>query len=188
METGPHDARPLVRRPSRSTSLGLSLVSTVVALAAAYAALMVAFARRSARVATFAPLDLLVLVVVLGVALGAHEGIHGLVISTYGGRPRFGWAFVARVMPYLYCTAPGQRFSTPRYAVVALAPTLFVSLALLVGLRSPAGVLFVIPFGIHLGVCVNDWVVTYRALREPRGSLIEDVADGILIHPPPIMA
>jgi len=65
---------------------------------------------------------------------------------------------------------------------------LLVSLALIVGLRSPAGVLFVIPFGIHLGVCVNDWVVTYRALREPRGSLIEDVADGILIHPPPIMA
>jgi hypothetical protein len=59
-----------------------------------------------------------------------------------------------------------------------------VSLALIVGLRSPAGVLF----GIHLGVCMNDWVVTYRALREPAGSLIEDVADGILIHPPPIMA
>jgi hypothetical protein len=78
--------------------------------------------------------------------------------------------------------------SKPRYAVVALAPSLLVSLALIVGLRSPAGVLFVIPFGIHLGVCVNDWVVTYRALREPRGSLIEDVADGILIHPSPIMA
>jgi len=71
---------------------------------------------------------------------------------------------------------------------LALAPGLFVSLALIVGLRSPAGVLFVIPFGIHLGVCMNDWVVTYRALREPPGSLIEDVADGILIHPPPIMA
>jgi hypothetical protein len=163
-------------------------MSTGVALAAAYAALMVAFARRSVRVVTFAPLDLLVTVVVLVVALGAHEGIHGLVVSTYGGRPRFGWALVARVLPNLYCTAPCQRFSRPRYAVVALAPTLFVSLALLVGLRSPAGVLFVIPFGIHIGVCVNDWVVTYRALREPRGSLIEDVADGILIHPPPIMA
>jgi len=25
-------------------------------------------------------------------------------------------------------------------------------------------------------------------VREPRGSLIEDVADGILIHPPPVMA
>ena len=67
------------------------------------------------------------MVAILGVALIAHEGIHGLVISTYGGRPRFGWAFVARALQY-------------------------------------------------------------RALREPRGSLIEDVADGILIHPPPIMA
>ena len=163
-------------------------MSTVVALAAAYAALMVAFARRSVRVLSFPPIDLLVMVVILGVALVAHEGIHGLVISTYGGRPRFGWAFVVRVLPYLYCTAPGERFSKPRYAIVALAPTLFVSLALIVGLRSRAGVLFVIPFGIHLGVCMNDWVVTYRALREAPGSLIEDVADGILIHPPPVMA
>ena len=163
-------------------------MSTVVALAAAYAALMVAFARRAPQTVTFTPIELLVMVVILAVTLVAHEGIHGLVISTYGGKPRFGWAFVARVLPYVYCTAPRQRFSKPRYAVVALAPSLFVSLALIVGLRSPAGVLFVIPFGIHLGVCVNDWVVTYRALREPRGSLIEDVAGGILIHPPPIMA
>jgi hypothetical protein len=166
----------------------LSVVSTLVALAAAYAALMVAFARRAPKTVTFTPIELLVMVVILAVALGAHEGVHGLVISTYGGRPRFGWAFVARVLPYLYCTAPRQRFAKPRYAVVALAPSLFVSLALIVGLRSPAGVLFVIPFAIHLGVCMNDWVVTCRALREPRGSLIEDVADGILIHPPPIMA
>jgi hypothetical protein len=78
--------------------------------------------------------------------------------------------------------------SSTAQALLDRTGALFVSLALIVGLRSPAGVLFVIPFGIHLGLCVNDWVVTYRALREPRGSLIEDVADGILIHPPPIMA
>ena len=163
-------------------------MSTVVALAAAYAALMVASARRAPQRVTFTPIEFLVMVVILAVALVAHEGIHGLVISTYGGKPRFGWAFVARVLPYVYCTAPRQRFSKPRYAVVALAPSLFVSLALIVGLRSSAGVLFVIPFGIHLGVCVNDRALPYRALREPRGSLIEDVADGILIHPAPIMA
>ena len=102
-------------------------MSTVVALAAAYAALLVAFARGGPQTVSFTPLDLLVMVAILGVALIAHEGIHGLVISTYGGRPRFGWAFVARALPY-------------------------------------------------------------RALREPPGTLIEDVADGILIHPPPIMA
>jgi hypothetical protein len=64
----------------------------------------------------------------------------------------------------------------------------FVSLALVVGLRSSVGGVFVIPFGIHLGVCMNDWVVAFRALQEPQGSLIEDVAGGILIHPPALMA
>lgn len=188
METGPQDARPLVWRPSRSTSLGLSLVSTVVALAAAYAALMVAFAGRTSQRLTVTGVDVVLIVVILVIALLAHEGIHGLAISTYGGKPRFGWTFAARVVPCLVCTAPGQRFSRLRYAIVVLAPSIFISLALVVGLRSSAGGLFVIPFGIHLGVCMNDWVVAFRALREPQGSLIEDVAGGIVIHPPALMA
>ncbi len=184
METGPHDSRPVVWRPSRPTSLGLSLVSTIVALAAAYAAILIAFAEREPQRLTVTIVDVVLMLVILGVALLAHQGIHGLSIFTYGGKPRFGWSFVARVVPSLYCTAPGQRFSRYRYVIVTLAPSLFVSLALVVGLRSSAGGLFVIPFGIHLGVCVNDWVVAVRALREPQGSLIEDVAGGILIHPP----
>lgn len=163
-------------------------MSTVVALAAAYAALMVAFAGRAPQQLEVTALDVVGVVLVLGVALLAHEGIHGLAISTYGGKPFFGWSYVVRVVPYLSCTALGQRFSRARYAIVALTPTVFVSLALLVGLRSTVGGLFVIPFGIHLGVCMNDWVVAYRAWREPPGALIEDVAGGILIHPPAVVA
>lgn len=184
METRPHDARPVAWRPSRSANLGLSVVSTVVALAAAYAALVVVSAGRAPQRLTVTLVDVLLAAAILGLALLAHEGVHGVAISTYGGSPRFGWSFAARVVPYLYCTAPGQRFSRFRYATVALAPSLFVSLALVVGLRSGAGGLFVIPFGIHLGVCVNDWFVAFRALRAPQGALIEDIAGGILIHPP----
>lgn len=188
METGPHEARPLIWRPSRTTSLGLSLVSTVVALASAYVALVVAFAGRPQQRLVVTVGGLVATLVVTGLALFLHEGVHGLVISTYGGRPRFGWGFAARVVPFLYCTAPGQRFARSRYVLVVLAPTLFVSLALLVGLRSSVGGLFVIPFGIHLGICMNDWLVAFRALREPRGALIEEVAGGILVHPPALTA
>ena len=161
-------------------------MSTVVALAAAYAALMVASGGLPPRL-TITLIDVVLICVVLAIALVAHEGLHGVAISTYGGKPRFAWAFALRVVPYLYCTAPGQRFSRARYAIVALAPTVFISLALLVGLRTSAGGLFVIPFGIHLGVCMTDWAVAFRALREPQGSLIEDIAGGILIHPPALM-
>jgi hypothetical protein len=163
-------------------------VSTVVALAAAYAGLMVAFAGRAPQQLAITVVDVVGIAVILGAALVAHEGVHGLAISTYGGKPRFGWSYVARVVPYLSCTALGQRFSRARYAIVALTPTVFVSLALVVGLRSAVGGLFVIPFAIHLGVCMNDWVVAYRAWREPPGALIEDVAGGILIHPPAVVA
>lgn len=188
METGPQEAGPLVWRPSRSANLGLSLASTVVALAAAYAALMIASAGREPQRVVVTPADVVLNVVVLGLALLAHEGVHGVAISTYGVKPRFGWSFALQVVPYLFCTAPGHRFSRSRYAIVALAPTLFAGLALVVGLRSSAGGLFVIPFGIHLGVCMNDWVVAFRALREPQGSMIEDIAGGILIHPPAVLA
>jgi hypothetical protein len=162
-------------------------VSTFVALAAAYAALMVAFGGGTTRRLSIGLGDVVLTFLILAVALLVHEGVHGLAIFTYGGEPQFGWSFVARVVPFLYCTAPGQRFSRVRYAIVALAPSLFVSLALVVGLRSPAGGLFVIPFGIHLGVCLNDWAVAFRAVREPQGSFIEDVPGGILIHPPASM-
>jgi hypothetical protein len=171
-------------RPSRSTGLALSVVSIFVALAGAYGALMVAFGGSTSRRLTLTLGDVALTVLILAAALLAHEGVHGLAISAYGGTPRFGWSFVARIVPQFYCTATGQRFSRVRYAIVALAPSVFVSLALIVGLRSSAGGLFVIPFAIHLGVCMNDWVVAFRAAREPEGSLIEDVSGGILVHPP----
>ncbi len=184
METGPHDACPSVWQPSRAAGLGLSVVSAVVGLAAAYVALVVASAGRAPQRLSVTLVDVVWTIVVLGAALLAHAGLHGLAISTYGARPRFGWSFTPHLVPFLSCTAPGQRFSGPRYALVALVPTVFVSLALVVGLRSPVGGLFVIPFGIHLGVCVGDWAVAFRALREPQGSLVEDIEGGILIHPP----
>lgn len=184
METGTHEARPSVWQPSRAAGLGLSAASAVVALAGAYVALVVAFAGRASQRLSITLVDVVWTIVVLGAALLAHAGLHGLAISTYGGRPRFGWSFTPPFVPYLSCAAPGQRLSGPRYALVALVPTVFVSLALAVGLRSPVGGLFVIPFGIHLGVCMGDWVVAFRALREPQGSLVEDIAGGILIHPP----
>jgi Putative zincin peptidase len=184
VETVPHGAGPLLWRPSRSAGLGLSIVRAVVALAAAYVALVIASAGRTPRPLTITVADVVETIVVLVLALLAHEGVRGLAISTYGGRPRFSVSYVRRVIPYVLCTAPGQRFLRTRYAILVLFPTLFVSLALLVGLRSPAGGVFVIPFGIHLGMCTSDWAVAFRALREPPGVLIEDVVGGILIHPP----
>src|SRR2546430_909299 len=41
----------------------------------------------------------------------AHELLHGLVVRGYGARPRFGVGLAARVLPALYTTAPGARFS-----------------------------------------------------------------------------
>jgi hypothetical protein len=90
----------------------------------------------------------------------------------------------SKVLPYFYCTSPGQRFSVTRYVVVALAPTVVINAMLIAGLLSGLGGWFVLPFAVHIGGCIGDWFLTVRALRAPRGSLIEDMKDGLILHTP----
>ena len=89
-----------------------------------------------------------------------------------------------KAMPYFYCTAPGQRFSVARYVVVALAPTIVINSALIAALCSPVAGWFVLPFAVNIAGCIGDWFLTFRALRAPRGSLVEDMKDGLIIHKP----
>ena len=172
-----------VWRPSRRIIVGLGLGSVVLALVAVYAGLVIAFADREPGPLRIAPVDLLATVAVLAAALVAHELVRAMFIAAYGGRPRLSLTAGGPV-PRLSCTAPGQRFPRLGYTMVNLAPTLFVSLALLVGLRSGVGAWFVIPFGIHLGGCAADWLAAGVALRAPSGCLVEDVAGGIALRDP----
>lgn len=145
-------------KPSRSTSVWMNVLSMLIALVAGYLAFVV--------------------------ALVAHEGIHDLAIVAYGGRPTFGAGIAGKILPYFYCTAAAQRFSVARYVVVALAPTIVINGALIAGLCSPVAGWFVLPFAVHIAGCIGDWFLTFRALRAPRGSLVEDMKDGLIIHTP----
>jgi uncharacterized membrane protein YdcZ (DUF606 family) len=68
--------------------------------------------------------------------------------------------------------------------VIALAPTVVISGVLIAALLSPIAGWFVLPFAVHLGGCIGDWFLTARALRAPKGSLVEDMKDGLIIHTP----
>lgn len=182
VDSGARTVQP-VWRPSRPTTVGLALGSVLLALAAVYAGLVIAFADRKPGPLRIAPVDVLATVAVLAAALVAHELVRAMFIAAYGGRPRFSVTSGGPV-PRPTCTAPGQRFPRLGYAMVNLAPTLFVSLALLVGLRSGVGAWFVIPFGIHLGGCAADWLAAGVALRAPAAFLLEDVEGGIAFRDP----
>jgi hypothetical protein len=114
----------------------------------------------------------------------AHEGLHGLVMAAFGGRPRFGAMMMARVVPVLYTTAPGHVFSGAQYLAVSLTPAAAISILGVAACLTPAGLIFVVPLAIHLSGCVGDFAATLRLLAQPRGTSCEDLPDGLRFHRP----
>ncbi len=170
-------------KPSRSTGVWMNVVSILVAVVAGYLAFVIAFWGESGT-NNFDLVGLGITIGLIAVVLVVHEGIHGLAFLAYGGRPTFGFGIAGKVLPFLYCTSVGQRLSVARYLVVALAPTIVVNSALVAALYSPAAAWFIFPLAAHLGGCVGDWFLVFRALRAPRGSLVEDMKDGLIIYKP----
>jgi Putative zincin peptidase len=139
-------------------------------------------------VVTFVPLELLGLVlltlVLTGVLLVAHEGLHGLAMAAFGARPRFGAMMIAGLAPALYTTAPGHRFSRAEYLAVTLTPVVAISTLGAVACLTPVGLVLVLPLAFHLAGCVGDLGAALRLAREPRGTGCEDLRDGIRFHRP----
>lgn len=114
-----------------------------------------------------------------------HEGIHGLVVRALGYRPQFGAAMAAGVLPVLYCTAPGVRFSRGQFLAVALAPAGVLAPLCAVGVVFlPHGGWLVLPAAIHLSGCVGDFVMAWVVSRLPHRTLVEDLKDGMAFHYP----
>ena len=159
--------------------LGAALFATL------YAATRGGSAEFNVPIADLAPLVATFVTIIL-VLLATHELIHGVVVRWCGARPRFGINLVERVLPALYTTAPGARFSRLQYVGVSLAPLLVVSVvgALFV-VVAPFGGALVLPLGIHVGGCVGDLWMAGLVLRQPRGTLIEDSINGAIFLPPP---
>lgn len=110
------------------------------------------------------------------VILPLHEAIHGLVIALLGGKPYFG----AKLPLALFCGAKNQLFRRNQYIVVALAPLVVISLAVIVlTLLAPvvASYVFFATVGNFSGAAGDVWT-SARIVRLPPDSLIEDTADG----------
>ena len=129
--------------------------------------------------------DVLVIVVLTAVLVVVHEAIHALVMRVFGAHPSFGALLVGGVMPALYATARGHRFSRGRYLAVAVTPAVVISVLGFVACFSPWGGYLIVPLAIHLGGCVGDGFATWKVLREPPGTEFEDLRDGIRFYRKP---
>ena len=126
---------------------------------------------------------MLVLLALTALLLALHELIHGVVIKAFGGSPQFGATMVGKVMPALYCTAPGDRFTRWQFIQIAIAPgALLTAACILVIWVTPLGGWLVLPGALQLGGCVGDIAMAWKALEQPRDTLIEDQQSGLRFY------
>jgi hypothetical protein len=113
------------------------------------------------------------------------EGIDGVAIAAFGGKPEFGATMVGKALPAFYCTSVGTRFSRVQFVTIALAPAIVLGVGTAIAIAAlPAGGWLVVPAAIHIGGCVGDFAMTIVAARLPAESLVEDMKSGMRIYIP----
>jgi hypothetical protein len=114
-----------------------------------------------------------------------HELTHGLVMQMFGAKPRYGilWKGIM-----LYATSPGYAYRRNNYVAILLAPFVFISTLVVLGMWLLQGTLWV-PL---LGVCgivnasgaIGDMWMTMIVLRYATTAYVMDERDGIRVFLP----
>ena len=122
----------------------------------------------------------ILLAVVPIASLGAHELVHAFFFKQYappGTRVSFG---SNAGMGMLYASAEGVLYTRGQYLVIALAPSIVVSLliiALGMGLRWPLWTFIVAT--AHLVGCTGDWGYARAIVANPAIAYCEDTSYGV---------
>jgi hypothetical protein len=171
-------------RPGRSSAIRWSVLGVAVTLVGVvmFASPSILRAGPAGGTFRFGVVDVLLVIALTLLLVLGHEAIHGLAMLGFGARPRFGAILVGGVLPALYATAEGHRFTRGRYLTVAVAPAISVSLLGFLACLGPWAGYLIVPLAVHLGGCIGDGVAGWRALREPPGTTCEDMRDGIRFH------
>lgn len=125
--------------------------------------------------------------VLLGVllAMGLHELTHGLVMQMYGAKPKYGILWRGMM---LYATSPGYAYPRNNYIVIALAPFVFISTFVIVGMWLLPGTLWVPLFAIcgvfNASGAIGDMWMTSIVLRYPATAYVMDERDGLRLFLP----
>lgn len=125
-------------------------------------------------------LGIAVTLALIAVLLIVHEAMHAVAMRVFGARPQVGLTRIGGRIPAVYCIAPGARFSKPQYLAIALSPLVVIGggCALIVAFV-PFGGWLVLPAAVHLAGCVGDVALAFTGLRQPPGTLIEELPAGL---------
>lgn len=135
--------------------------------------------------ATITTWDLLIAVIATFGMMVLHEGVHGVAVAVFGGKPVFGATMIGKAVPAFYCTSHGTRFMMAQFLAIALAPAVVLGIgAALAIVALPSSGWLVVPAAFHLGGCVGDFAMAIIVTRLPAGSLVEDRKSGMRLYLP----
>ena len=126
------------------------------------------------------PIWLVGMLLLLALSLALHEGVHGALFKLFapaGSRVSFGFN---RETAMLYACAEGIVYARGRYLLIALAPT--VAVTVLLGAIGMAGGYPLACFAVgvlHLAGCVGDWYYTWTLAHDRAITACEDTAWGV---------
>ena len=114
-----------------------------------------------------------------------HELTHGLTMQLFGAKPKYGIIWKGLM---LYATSPGYAYRRNNYVVISLAPFVFISVLVVLGMWIVQGTAWV----ALLAVCgivnasgtVGDMWITMIVLRYAATAYVMDERDGIRVFLP----
>jgi hypothetical protein len=122
-----------------------------------------------------------VLVVVL-LTFILHELMHGWVMQMFGARPRYGILWKQMMF---YATSPGYAYRRNNYLVISLAPFVFISTLVVLGMWLLQGTMWVALLGIcgifNASGAIGDMWITMLVLRFSTTAYVMDERDGIRV-------
>jgi hypothetical protein len=114
-----------------------------------------------------------------------HELTHGLVMQMFGAKPKYGIIWKGLM---LYATSPGYAYCRNNYVVIALAPFVFISMLVVLGmwiLQGTAWVALLAICGIvNASGAIGDMWITMILLRYKSTAYVMDERDGIRVFLP----
>ena len=114
-----------------------------------------------------------------------HELTHGLTMQMFGASPTYGIIWKGLM---LYATSPGYAYRRNNYVVIALAPFIFISVLVVLGMWILQGTAWVALFAIcgvvNASGAVGDMWITTIVLRYATTAYIMDERDGIRVFLP----
>jgi hypothetical protein len=114
-----------------------------------------------------------------------HELTHGLVMQMFGASPKYGIIWKGLMF---YATSPGYAYRRNNYIVIALAPFVFISVLVVLGMWILQGTSWVVLLAIcgivNASGAIGDLWMTTIVLRYAATAEVMDERDGIRVFLP----